>query len=525
MDDRQIQNHILPGKWRPAGYAALVERHGLQAPLRRVTAVSTGAIKNNVREDGSITVYSDRYWPKEGTDVDHLEFAVARENLDLLLLKKAFAVVDPKELAERIESNPQTLALRRLWFLYEWMTEQELPLGDIKFGNYADMLDADQYYAINGEQRLSRRHRIRNNLPGTREFCAIARRGKGPDAASSMAARAHSIVDAADRGTVNRAAAYLLLADSRSTFAIEGEHPARDRLARWGRTLGLAGKRELSVDFLTELQRQLIENDRFVETGLRKNGVFLGTRDSYGDPRPEFIGARPEDVSSLVNGMIEFDNLLKQDSGFNPMAHAAGLAFGFVYAHPFDDGNGRLHRFLMSHVLGERKFSPEGVVLPVSTAILDRIQDYTALLQSRSGPLMPFIPWKVTPQGNVEVTADTADLYRYLDVTDETQFFSEVVESTVSDKLPRELRYIEAHDRAERRIAGVVEMPSNMVSAIIVQIVQNDGNLSKKRRKRDYAKLTDDEASLIENLVREEFGIEPRLPAADFEMPPSEPRC
>ncbi|MGY3592004.1 hypothetical protein ACVIGB_000035 [Bradyrhizobium sp. USDA 4341] len=330
-----------------------------------------------------------------------------------------------------------------------------------------------------------------------------------------MAARAHSVVDAADRSTVARAAAYLLLADSRSTFEIEGEHPARDRLERWGRTLGLAGKRELSVEFLTELQRQVIGNDRFVETGLRKSGVFIGTRDNYGDPRPEFIGARPEDVPSLVNGMVEYDKLLRKDAGFNPMAHAAGLSFGFVYAHPFEDGNGRLHRFLMSHVLGERRFSPDGVVLPVSTVILDRIEDYVSLLQNRSGPLMPFIPWKKAAQGNVEVTADTADLYRYIDVTDETQFFSEVVDSTVTHKLPKELRYLEAHDRAERRIAGLVEMPSNMVSDIIVQIVQNSGNLSKKRRKREYAKLTDEETSLIENLVREEFGIEPPAPAVE----------
>jgi hypothetical protein len=64
-----------------------------------------------------------------------------------------------------------------------------------------------------------------------------------------------------------------------------------------------------------------------------------------------------------------------------------------------------------------------------------------------------------------------------------------------------------------------------MVSGIIVQIVQNQGNLSKKRRKRDYAKLTDEEASLIENLVREEFGIEPRPPAVEPDAPsPSAPR-
>jgi hypothetical protein len=29
--------------------------------------------------------------------------------------------------------------------------------------------------------------------------------------------------------------------------------------------------------------------------------------------------------------------------------HAAAVAFGFVYMHPFEDGNGRIHRFLSGH--------------------------------------------------------------------------------------------------------------------------------------------------------------------------------
>jgi Fic family protein len=39
---------------------------------------------------------------------------------------------------------------------------------------------------------------------------------------------------------------------------------------------------------------------------------------------------------------------------------AAATAFGFVYVHPFQDGNGRIHRCLVHHVLAERKFTPPG---------------------------------------------------------------------------------------------------------------------------------------------------------------------
>jgi Fic family protein len=36
----------------------------------------------------------------------------------------------------------------------------------------------------------------------------------------------------------------------------------------------------------------------------------------------------------------------------------------FVYIHPFDDGNGRLHRYLIHHVLSRTRFTPAGLVLP-----------------------------------------------------------------------------------------------------------------------------------------------------------------
>lgn len=32
---------------------------------------------------------------------------------------------------------------------------------------------------------------------------------------------------------------------------------------------------------------------------------------------------------------------------------AAGIAFGFVFIHPFEGGNGRIHRYLIHHVLAK----------------------------------------------------------------------------------------------------------------------------------------------------------------------------
>ncbi len=154
---------------------------------------------------------------------------------------------------------------------------------------------------------------------------------------------------------------------------------------------------------------------------------------------------------------------------------------GFVYVHPFQDGNGRLHRCLIHHVLAERKFTPSGMVLPVSSVMLDRIDDYRTRLQSHSGPLMEFIEWRPAPDRNVEVLNETADLYRYFDCTDEAEFLYSCVKRTVEHDLPHEIDYLRRHDEARRKIMDTVEMPDRLADELLLFIRQNKGTLSKKR--------------------------------------------
>ena len=67
--------------------------------------------------------------------------------------------------------------------------------------------------------------------------------------------------------------------------------------------------------------------------------------------------------------MIAFDR--QAAKRLDPVVAASALAFGFVYIHPCADGNGRLHRYLLHHVLARRGFNPPGVAFPSAT-ILER---------------------------------------------------------------------------------------------------------------------------------------------------------
>src|SRR5262249_22925806 len=151
----------------------------------------------------------------------------------------------------------------------------------------------------------------------------------------------------------------------------------------------------LTLDEILRLHRVLIEDTRFVHAGLRADGVFLGERTHDGDPLPEFIGTRPLELESLMNGLLAANERMRE-SDLDPVLQAAASAFGFVYVHPFQDGNGRLHRCLIHHVLAERNFTPPGLIFPVSSVMLDRIDEYRDALRAHSGPLMNFIEWRPT---------------------------------------------------------------------------------------------------------------------------------
>jgi len=248
----------------------------------------------------------------------------------------------------------------------------------------------------------------------------------------------------------------------------------------------------------------LIEDTRFVRVGLRTDGVFLGERDHVGDPLPEFVGARAQNLPDLMAGMLEANDRMRED-GIDPVLQAAATAFGFVYIHPFEDGNGRIHRCLIHHVLAEHKFTPAGVVFPVSSVMLDRIDDYRTTLQAHSGPLMPFIEWQPTPERNVEVLDDTADLYRFFDCTEAVEFLYGCVRRTVENDLPREIEYLRRHDEAIQRIMKAVEMPDRVAENLVMFIRQNNGVLSRNRREGEFRQLRDDEVRLIERIVGDAF--------------------
>jgi Fic family protein len=437
----------------------------------------------------------------------HLAFALKWEGIDFSVLAALFKVVQPEDVAAIARATPTGSFARRIWFLYEWLTGNQLDVPDPGKVRMVPVVDARQQAALS-KGVPSRRHKVLDNLPGLRNFCPMIRWTPALRAAAAkgLDARARDVIGRTRRDLVTRAAAFLLLSDSKSSFAIEGERPTSARTARWAQAIGEAGAHPISIEELERLQRIVIGDDRFVELGLRSEGGFVGTHDrDTREPVPEHISARPQDLENLMGGIIDYD-ARTLDGKVDPVAAAAAIAFGFVYVHPFVDGNGRLHRWLIHHVLARAGYSPPGLAFPISAAILRRLDEYKAVLESYSAPLLPFIDWHATTTGNVEVRGDTADYYRYFDATRHAEFLYECVEQTVDQDLPAEVRFLESFDRFSAAVKEIVEMPDREVERLRGFLAQGEGRLSQRAREREFRALTDAEAARIEALYAAFFG-------------------
>ncbi len=495
----------LPERATPVGYAALIESYDLRVPLPR-TFCAVGELHRSPKEAGGWRIFSPRYSPA-ATLEGHLTFALKHEGLDLVLLKRLFSATGPEAIADLVRAKPNGGYARRLWFLYEWLTGERLDLPDARKGQGAHVavLDPKQQWAIDGVP--SSRHRVRNNLPGSPGFCPLVFRTKVLEdfVAMDLASRARDVVAAVPRDLLARTAAFLLLEDSKSSYAIEGERPPQDRIQRWGRAIGEAGRRAIDTEELLRLQRMVIGDARFVPLGLRREGGFIGEHDrDTRMPLPEHISARAADLQSLVAAMVEFDRgpALKLDA----VIAAAVLAFGFVNVHPFADGNGRIHRYLIHHVLAQRGYNPAGVVFPVSAAILERIVEYREVLRDYSQRLLPVIEWEPTPDGNVNVLSDTADFYRFFDATPYAEFLYGCVRKTIEEDLPRETDFLRRYDLFRARIEAIIEMPAGTIDLLFRFLHQNAGQLSKRAREGEFKALTDLEVKSVEDAYGNAFG-------------------
>ena len=507
---------IFHGKQCPeegyiVGYATIIDKLGLKVPVPyQITLVCN---QNKNYETKEWRILPKYYLPEDNSKLKeiealykHLVFALKYEGINLLVYRKLIQYYTTEQLVDLVNIEPTGQYSRRIWFLIEWMLGKKMEgKADLTRKSYIPVIDKKLQYAITGVK--SPRHLVINNLPGTPNFCPLIRKSNKLEQyiQAQFSEKNKLYLKEVHKDILQRASSFLLLKDSRASFTIEGESPKAKRAARWGQAIGQAGTKNLSKAEFLRLQQIVIENTRFIDMGFRKKGGFVGEHDrTIGEPLPEHISAKWQDIESLIDGLIATNNLLLQ-SEFDAVLAATILAFGFVFIHPFEDGNGRIHRYLIHHTLSKKQFSQQGIIFPVSASILNHIDDYRIVLEQYSHPLLDFIEWKETKDHNIEVLNDTIDYYRYFDATRQAEFLYDCVIDTIENIIPAEVTYLAQYDEFKRFVDDEFEMPDKMVALLVRFLDQNNGILSKRGREKEFGALTEIETNLIEKRYNEIF--------------------
>ena len=372
-------------------------------------------------------------------------------------------------------------------------------------GNYVPLLSPATHFT--STPRKHRRQRININTLGPLSFAPVIRRTPTLDgsAAAQLTAQIRSVVQGYDDHTVRRAISYLYTRETMASFEIEHERPPRSRAERFISLLREAPRiRTLDEATLTDLQNQIID-PRFADTGWRVEQNYVGESIDLVRQRIHFICPKPGDLSDLMAGFLGMLAMLRDDDAVDPVLSATAISFSFVLLHPFTDGNGRIHRWLIHWALSQGGVTDGEIVLPVSAVMLSHRREYDAALESFSRPLMALLSYDLTDDGRMAVAGETADLYRHPDLTAMAEGLWRWLKMAIDRELPDQLRFLLGFDTARRAIQEIVDMPDRLITLFIKLCRANSGTLSRRKRARYFEMLTDEEVADMEDAVRQAF--------------------
>jgi len=316
---------------------------------------------------------------------------------------------------------------------------------------------------------------------------------------------------------LRRALTYLYTKETKSSHAIEHIRPTSTRIERFAALLQLAEREDFCQEQrLVELQNRIVD-PRFREDAYRTVQNYVGEAIGWRQERVHYVCPRPEDVPGLMAGLIAAHACMER-GGIAPIVHAAVVAYGFVFIHPFEDGNGRIHRFLIHNVLARRGLTPPGLMFPVSATMLKHRASYDASLEAFSHPLRKLVEYELDDDGRMTVRGDTRRWYRAIDLTAQAEALFAFIEATIDTELAEELAFLAHYDRAREGLRDLGDLPDRAIDLFIRFCLQNEGRLSERKRERHFAFLGDEEIAKMERVVHSAYD----LPAASG-PPPQEP--
>ncbi|NWE38987.1 Fic family protein [Pseudomonas yamanorum] len=438
--------------------------------------------------------------PGKDSLFEHVLFALKHEGINLPVLAQAFERFGPEPLLAELAKSPNGVFIRKACFLWEGLTGRSLDYTTPVRGSVVFLFDPKRY--VTGSSTRNSRWRVDFNGLGSLHYCATVERTPEIETllALDVLGRAKAFMATLPPEMMDRAIQWAYLHETRDSFAIEKEQPSEEKSRRFVQLLRQAHEgRLLTEDYLVELQNSTVSNpfDKAVAFRHEQNHLHNGLRGAAG---VSYVPPPPDVCQELMEELMAFANQPVRE--VEPLVAAAVTAFGFVFLHPFMDGNGRLSRFLVHQTLCHYGALDNGLLLPVSVAMKHEEQAYLQALKAFSQPSREF--WNVTWLDGDQMAFDFIghpSIYRYWDATRCVEFTLRMALRALEVELREETEFLDRYDRVVKAVNERYDVRGSDLSKLVMMCLDNEGKVSRHRRKQFQYSIPEEVFEFIEEEV------------------------
>ena len=490
------------------GYAFLLSK--IDIPLMPLEQPACIKPVTRVEPMADVLAVPRQVAPRDERVLSHILFALRYETLHIPILERALRLVPAAELLDSLGRQPQGGYLRRAAYFWEKANQQALPLPQASTGgNYQEIFDPALYYTGPVWER-SKKYRLVFNGIGPYEYCPVVRRDAQLEQAGAEVLRQlHAwAADTNNTAMLERVLDWAYLSETRDSCAIENEVPSPDKEQAFLQAMTrLRDKTPLSEDYLVSLQNTVVSSPLRAEVQFRtgQNWLQRGGRGALGI---RYVPPAPDHLMPLMDGFMRMANA--QDD-VPPLVKAALVSFGFVFLHPFMDGNGRISRLLAHHTLQAKGVMPDingnPALLPLSVAMKKNEKAYLSTLEAFSLPVRQL--WRVMYIGEGDFVVDFQSsplVYAHWAGQKAAEFVTACAAEALQQTLMDEALYLQAYDQAFAQIDQTYDLPNKTINLLIQWIQQNGCRMPARRKNApELAMLQPEQIAGIESLVAQAF--------------------
>lgn len=455
---------------------------------------------------------------REDDLLGHLLFALKHEGINLQLLSAAAPHLAAEHLAEAVRQTPNGQYLRMLCSVWEHFTGRQVMQDPPVGGGYVDLFDARRYFVAPAERDA--RWRVNFNGLGTWDYCVtVERTGAIMELLDAdVLGAAREFVNGLDRALLDRTLNWAYLHETQDSYAIEHEAPSDDKRRTFIRLLEQAHEpRQVDEQYLVELQNSIVSNayNQAVQYRIEQNWLSDGNHGALG---VTYVPPAPDDVPLLMEGWANFAN--NTSMRLDPLMAASIASFGFVYIHPFMDGNGRLSRFLFHKILCQSGQLGEGMLLPVSIAMKHHEAQYLQVLREFSRPARDLVRVRAIGEGDYDFWFKADDkIFRYWDATACVEFGLRMAKEALEVELRNESNFILHFDAVRKEIDERFDLRGSTLATLVSIALTNNGAISKNKQKRYAEEVSEEAFRAIEDKAREVLAANAVAAAEEAPMP------